>query len=593
MIRNPGRRRVARFVLAAGAVTATTVTVLAGTASAGTAFAGTAFAGAVPVPAAGDVLRAGATDAIGDRYIVVLKPGSAEAGRVTSASVTLARRYGGSVRRNFVATVRGFTVDMPAAAARRLAADPAVQYVEQDRVVRPAGTQLDPAWGLDRVDQRTLPLSRSYTSGAATGVTAYVLDTGIRTSHAEFGGRAVDGWDFIDRDPVAEDCNGHGTHVAGTIGGSTYGVAKDVTLVGVRVLDCQGSGSYSQIIAGVDWVTAHATGPAVANMSLGGDPSTALDDAVNRSIAKGVTYAVAAGNDNKLACSASPARAAAAITVGATDRADARAAFSNYGSCLDIFAPGARIVSAGTVSDTAVVSMSGTSMAAPHVAGAAALVLGALPQQTPAQVRETLVARATPGVVIGPGAGSPNRLLWTGWLHPAPALTPAETGVAAPPSSPTPAPTTPAPTTPAPTTPAPTTPAPTTPAPTTPETTPPTTPPAACGPFTDSRAVAVPDVGTASTARAVTTCAGGASSTSAVHVRISHPYRGSLSVTLVAPNGTTYLLKAANVNDKAADVIATYPVPVAGLPRNGTWTLRVNDRYRGGVGRLSSWALRL
>ena len=210
-----------------------------------------------------------------------------------------------------------------------------------------------------------------------------MLDTGIRISHQEFGGRASNGYDFVDRDGVAQDCNGHGTHVAATIGGRTYGVAKDVKLVAVRVLGCGGSGSYSGIIAGIDWVTAHAHLPAVANLSLGGTTSKALDDAVNRSIAKGVTYAVAAGNENRNACRQSPADDPAAITVGATDDTDRRASFSNYGACLDIFAPGVRIKSASNRSNTATMLMSGTSMASPHVAGAAALVLGAHPGLDP------------------------------------------------------------------------------------------------------------------------------------------------------------------------------------------------------------------
>jgi subtilisin family serine protease len=393
-------RLATRFALLTGAAAA----LLCGTAS-------TAAAG--PGGPIGTILDSGAVGAIGNSYIVVLQPDSS-----TSAPARLTQRYGGQVVDDYQATVRGFHARMTAAQAGHLAADAAVNYVEQDAIVDLAATttQPDPAWGLDRIDQPALPLSTSYTAGSAAGITAYVLDSGIRISHQEFGGRASNGWDFIEKDPVANDCNGHGTHVAGTIGGSTYGVAKDVKLVAVRVLDCKGSGSYSAIIAGVDWVTAHATGPAVANMSLGGTTSKALDEAVNRSIAKGVTYAVAAGNDNKDACRQSPADTPAAITVGAVDSTDKRASFSNYGSCLDLFAPGVRIKSATNSSNTATKVMSGTSMASPHVAGAAALVLGAHPDWTPAQVRDELVAQAGTGLVGSAGRGSADKLLYTGFL---------------------------------------------------------------------------------------------------------------------------------------------------------------------------------
>ena len=406
MIRIEGRRQVARFVLTAGLAAAAVVT--------GTA--GAAFAGTPAALPTGTVLQAGA-GAIGNSYIVVLKPGSAAAGQVTSASQALIKKYGGTVLNNYIATFRGFHARMAAPAAARLAADPSVSYVEQDAQVSMSATQAGPTWGLDRIDQKTLPLSKSYTSRSAAGVTAYVIDTGIRISQQDFGGRASYGWDFIGNDSVAADCNGHGTHVAGTIGGATYGVAKNVKLVSVRVLDCNGSGSYSAIIAGIDWVTAHAAKPAVANMSLGGVNSAALNNAVTRSIAAGVTYAVAAGNDGKNACNYSPAATPDAITVGATDAGDVRASFSNYGSCVDIFAPGVRITSDSYKSDTATQSMSGTSMAAPHVAGAAALVLGAYPGWSPAQVRAALVDRATANIVGSRGSGSPNKLLYTGWLN--------------------------------------------------------------------------------------------------------------------------------------------------------------------------------
>ncbi|WP_433371064.1 S8 family peptidase [Actinoplanes sp. CA-142083] len=373
--------------------------------------AGAAFA-APPVAPTGVIIDAGSADAIANSYIVVLEPGDSGVGAV---SRQLIQRYGGQIADTYTTAVRGFHATMTATRAARLAADPAVRYVEQDAMVATAAGPT-PAWGLDRIDQRTLPLSKSYTAPSAAGVTAYVIDTGVRTTHKEFGGRAVSGWDFVDKDAKADDCKGHGTHVAGTIGGATYGVAKDIKLVSVRVLDCNGSGSYSNIIAGIDWVTAHAVKPAVANMSLGGTVSKALDDAVDRSIAKGVTYVVAAGNDHQDACKQSPAHDPNAITVGATDQNDTRATFSNYGSCLDIFAPGVRIESAASDSNTGTKLMSGTSMASPHVAGAAALVLAAHPDWTPAQVRNDLVGRAGSGLVRNPGTGSPNKLLFTGPL---------------------------------------------------------------------------------------------------------------------------------------------------------------------------------
>ncbi|WP_328462676.1 S8 family peptidase [Actinoplanes sp. NBC_00393] len=368
-------------------------------------------------PAAGVISGAGAAGAIPGSYIVVLDPGSAGAGRITSASQELVREYGGTVLDNYSAAVEGFHLSATAAQARRIAADPAVQYVEQDATITTAGRQSGYVpWGADRIDQRSLPLSSTYTYRSAADVTAYVIDTGIRTSHQQFGGRAVDGWDFVDGDAVADDCHGHGTHVAGTVGGATYGVAKDVKLVGLKVLGCDGYGSYTAFIAAVDWVTANAKLPAVANMSLGGPVSRTLDAAIERSIDKGITYAVAAGNENQNACDFSPAGTAAAITVGAVDMADARASFSNYGSCVDLFAPGVNIMSAGKDSDSAVALMSGSSMATPHVAGAIALELAAHPDWTPQQVRDDLVANAGTDLVRDPGTDSPNRMLFTGHL---------------------------------------------------------------------------------------------------------------------------------------------------------------------------------
>jgi subtilisin family serine protease len=399
MIRNHGRRRAARLVLTAGVATAAAVTGLAGSASAGTP-------AALPT---GTILDGGVEGAIRDSYIVTLRPGATTSRRLT-------QRYGGTVVADYTSAVTGFHARMTRLQALRLAANPAVRSVEQDAVVTADGVQTAPTWGLDRIDQTGRSLSGTYTYRSAAGVTVYVLDTGIRITNRDFQGRARNGYDFIDGDKVANDCNGHGTHVAGTVGGARYGVAKDVRLVGVRVLDCKGSGSYSAIIKGIDWVTKHAVKPAVANMSLGGSSSRTLNDAVKRSVAAGITYAVAAGNDNRDACRQSPAGQPDAITVAAADNGDTRASFSNYGTCVDLFAPGVRIVSDSAKSDTGTTSMSGTSMASPHVAGAAALILGAHPTWTPRRVRDEMVARATSGVVAG-RKGSPNKLLSTKWLN--------------------------------------------------------------------------------------------------------------------------------------------------------------------------------
>jgi subtilisin family serine protease len=303
-----------------------------------------------------------------------------------------------------------------------MAADPAVAYVQPNVVHRASGTQTNPpSYGLDRIDQRNRPLDRSYTyPRTAPGVHAYIVDTGIRTTHADFGGRASSGFDAVDGG-TADDCNGHGTHVAGTVGGSAYGVAKDVRLVAVRVLNCEGSGTTAQVVAGIDWVTANAQKPAVANMSLGGGADTALDNAVRRSIASGVSYAIAAGNGlfglfPLDACTQSPARVAEALTVSATDSSDRKASWANRGTCVDVFAPGIGITSAWSTGDTATSTISGTSMAAPHVAGAAAVYLAANPTATPSQVSGAITGTATTGVVASPGSGSPNRLLYTGGL---------------------------------------------------------------------------------------------------------------------------------------------------------------------------------
>lgn len=531
------------------------LTVLAMTAAAAGSFSFASAAAAAP--AEGTVRGTGEAGTMKDHYIVVMKDGS------TTTSDALAGKVGGAVSARFSSTVKGFSGTMSATAARRLAADPAVAYVEQDRIVKvEATTQTGATWGLDRIDQQALPLNGSYTYGPASNVTAYIIDTGLRAGHSEFGGRARSGYDFVDKDADSADCQGHGTHVAGTVGGATYGVAKDVKLVGVRVLDCQGSGSYSQIIAGVDWVTKNAVKPAVANMSLGGSAGSTLDEAVKKSIASGVTYAVAGGNDSANACTKSPARLPEAITVGATDSKDARAGFSNFGSCLDIFAPGVNILSSANSSNTGTTKMSGTSMATPHVAGAAALYLAGHPAATPAQVRDALVNGAVNGVVTGAGSGSPNKLLNTTALIAAPDTTPTT-----PPATPTTPPTTP----------------------TTPTTTP--TTPVACAPVSNGTDVFIADRAVVTSKVTVANCAGTAAKASTVKVSVRHADRGDLRVDLIAPDGTSYKLKSSISGDNVRNLNATYTVDLSSETRNGVWTLKVSDIFAGDTGTLDSWTL--
>jgi subtilisin family serine protease len=356
------------------------------------------------------------TKKIPNNYIVVLDDAVIGERGVNSIAGymadDMAHMYHGKLKHVYKHAVNGFSVEMSEADAEAMSQDYRVLFVEEDGVITADATQSNPPWGLDRIDQRNRPLSGTYTyNWTGSGVRVYVIDTGIRTSHTQFGGRASNVFDAFGGSGA--DCNGHGTHVSGTVGGSTYGVAKSALLRGVRVLDCNGSGSTSGVIAGVDWVTQNHINPAVANMSLGGGASTALDNAVNSLSNSGVPVAVAAGNSNANACNSSPARAVNAITTGATTSADARSSFSNFGTCLDIFAPGSSILSAWFSSDTATATLSGTSMASPHVAGVAALYKQANPSASATTVRNAIVNNATTNVITNAGTGSPNRLLYS------------------------------------------------------------------------------------------------------------------------------------------------------------------------------------
>ena len=493
------------------------------------------------MPAFSADLRA-AKSPINGQYIVVLKEGAASlvgerssAARVSTVARDMAGKHRAKVVRSFDRALRGFVAKADDAALARLLADPKVAYVEEDGYVSITATQTGATWGIDRIDQRDLPLSGSYTyDTTASGVHAYIIDTGVLLTHTQFTGRMGNGYDAVTSGGNANDCNGHGSHVAGTIGGTTYGVAKGVTIHPVRVLGCTGSGSNSGVIAGMDWVANNHIKPAVANMSLGGGASQATDDAVARMTAAGVTVVVAAGNSNDNACNYSPARAPSAITVGSTTSTDARSSFSSFGTCLDIFAPGSSITSAWYTSTTATNTISGTSMASPHVAGVAALYLANNPSATPSQVTTAIVNNSTPNKVTSPGTGSPNRLLYSLFG---------------------------------------------------------TTPPPPTGQtYTNTTDYNIADNATVNSPITVSGRTGSGSATTPVAVNIVHTYIGDLKVDLVAPDGSVYVLHN-RTGGSADNIVQTYTVNLSSEPLNGTWNLRVNDNAAQDIGYINSWGV--
>ncbi|GAA3005955.1 S8 family serine peptidase [Actinokineospora diospyrosa] len=488
---------------------------------------GLALSGTVVAQAAqGPVIVA--TKPIPGSYIVVLNPSTAQPDRTAA---TLSRRYGGTPQSYYRSTLYGFsTRGLTASQATRLAADPLVRTVYQDGTARAA--QAAVPWGLDRLDQRQLPLdNRPFASRGGAGATAYLIDSGITSNQAEFGTRARVGADFLGGTGV--DCHGHGTHVAGVVGGKTHGAAKETALVALRVLGCDGLGRDSHVLDAVEWVTRNGTRPAVVTMSVTMDQAGAGDEAVRRSIDAEFTYVVAAGNDSADSCGFSPGRVSEAITVAATDRTDTRPAWSNYGRCVDFFAPGSDIPSLGRLGQE--VRMSGTSVAAAHVAGIVAGYIARNPFAMPADVRVALSRAMVTGAVLSPGDGSPNQL--------------ANVAYPLDPEVPT------------------------------------------CRGGANTTDVVIPDNGTTATS---VIGVGGCPPTGApgrVRVYLDHADVNDLRIDLVDPLGRVYELEQVGGTDPVGPLRKIYAISPPGGDRNGAWTLRVSDQVRTGTGRLDQWVL--